>query len=395
MKIKNLNTWAFLVLLNFIIVAIAGSIMRYKFIAPLPAIDHRNVMHAHSYFAFTSWVSLSLFILLLKKTGTTSFAQLTPFYASSLFTFISLFIYGFSGISLALIILTFLCAMPVIIAIVKGSAQGKNLFKPLVLTALFYYLLSQAGLVFLAYNMSFSHQTQSLYLGTLYFYLHFSYNGWFTFAMLALAGSFLQSTNLRQFNTLVLSLALCALPAYFLSLLWMKPPDIIKIITIVTAVIQLMVFVTLMLKILKNQGTISLKHKTTRILWSLAFLAMGIKFLFQFLSVIPVFSELAFAHRSIIIGYIHLVLLGFVTLFLIGLFIEDNLWQVNSKKAIGGIAILAGGIILNELILFTQGLLATQFTAFSSATYLLLFAALLMLSGVVLLIVANKNLIRK
>ena len=64
--------------------------------------------------------------------------------------------------------------------------------------------------------------------------------------------------------------------------------------------------------------------KPARIILTLSFLALTIKFMLQSGSVIPSLSTLAFGFRPIVIGYLHLVLLGFTTLFLLGSMLEDQ-----------------------------------------------------------------------
>ena len=47
----------------------------------------------------------------------------------------------------------------------------------------------------------------------------------------------------------------------------------------------------------------------------------------QMVSVVPSLSTLTVGFRPIVIGYLHLVLLGVITIFLIGYFIEVNAVQ--------------------------------------------------------------------
>ena len=45
---------------NLAIVALLGVIMRYKILYPLPFVDQKKFLHAHSHFAFSGWVTLAL-----------------------------------------------------------------------------------------------------------------------------------------------------------------------------------------------------------------------------------------------------------------------------------------------------------------------------------------------
>src|SRR5437868_12972358 len=57
--------WVNLSLLNLCIVALLGFVLRSKILFPLNFIDYRNVLSAHSHFAFSGWAGLSLIILLI------------------------------------------------------------------------------------------------------------------------------------------------------------------------------------------------------------------------------------------------------------------------------------------------------------------------------------------
>src|SRR5689334_9216360 len=57
--------WIGLCLVNLFIVAILGVTLRSKIIFSIPAIDYRQVLSAHSHFAFGGWVGLSLITLLI------------------------------------------------------------------------------------------------------------------------------------------------------------------------------------------------------------------------------------------------------------------------------------------------------------------------------------------
>ena len=54
--------WAKRALFNFTLLALAGVLLRYKILFPLHIVDQKHLLHAHSHFAFSGWVSLALFI---------------------------------------------------------------------------------------------------------------------------------------------------------------------------------------------------------------------------------------------------------------------------------------------------------------------------------------------
>jgi hypothetical protein len=107
-------------------------------------------------------------------------------------------------------------------------------------------------------------------------------------------------------------------------------------------------------------------------------------------STIPSLSTLAFGFRPIVIGYLHLVLLGVITLFLLGYMFAENLLTIN-KKAIAGAGIFAAGIIINEIFLMTQGVAALEYINIPFINEFLLLTALIMLTGIALLNISQQN----
>ena len=57
--------WAKRAFLNFTLLALAGVLLRYKILFPLPLVDQKHLLHAHSHFAFSGWVSLALSISII------------------------------------------------------------------------------------------------------------------------------------------------------------------------------------------------------------------------------------------------------------------------------------------------------------------------------------------
>jgi hypothetical protein len=115
-----------------------------------------------------------------------------------------------------------------------------------------------------------------------------------------------------------------------------------------------------------------------------AALAGSIKFLLQTGSLHPGLAKLAFGFRPIVIGYLHLVFLGFITIFIIAYlkhtgFIAAGGWR---KK---GLVTLVAGIVLQEVLLLVQGVLAISYNGVPFINEALLLSALVMLTGIMLL----------
>jgi len=100
-------------------------------------------------------------------------------------------------------------------------------------------------------------------------------------------------------------------------------------------------------------------------------------------STIPFLSQLAYGFRPIVIAYLHLVLLGVITLFLIG-FIIANDYILAGRKTSAGIFIFTVGIILNEVVLMIQGISNLNYTYIPNTNEALLLIGIIMFAGILL-----------
>src|SRR5690349_8764799 len=60
-----LQRWSKVALVNLFIVALIGVTLRYKIAFSLPFIDQRNLLHGHSHFAFSGWITQAIMTLLV------------------------------------------------------------------------------------------------------------------------------------------------------------------------------------------------------------------------------------------------------------------------------------------------------------------------------------------
>src|SRR3970040_2533247 len=113
---------------------------------------------------------------------------------------------------------------------------AKSWFK----AAIFFNIISSLGTFYLAYMMASKNVVQDWYLSSIYYYLHFQYNGWFFFACM---GLFFGLLNLKKtdhpfYETAFKLFAAACIPAYFLSILWLDFPVWLYAITVLSAIIQ-------------------------------------------------------------------------------------------------------------------------------------------------------------
>jgi fucose 4-O-acetylase-like acetyltransferase len=99
---------------------------------------------------------------------------------------------------------------------------------------------------------------------------------------------------------------------------------------------------------------------------------------------------LAFGFRPIVIAYLHLVLLGVITLFLLGYIFASPTYKI-PKGTFYGIIIFVAGIILNEAVLMIQGVASFSYTPIPYINVALLLVALTLFLGSLLLAASRYN----
>jgi hypothetical protein len=391
----RLKIWTRLSLINLLIVSVLGVLLRYKGAFYFPAVDYKYLLNAHSHFAFSGWVTTALFVALtyiLVRSGVPlSRSYRYQFRLNQLASFgmlVSFMIQGYGPISI------FFSALSVIFSYWFSIRYWLDIRKSrmpppvtaAIRLALVFLVLSTAGPFLLAYSTSHGVRSTSFYYNSIYLYLHFQYNGWFSFGVLALlfwtlfAGSFPINKRLAVW-TIGLMGAACV-PAYCLSLLWTAPPLWIRVTAGTAALVQLSAL--LLLVSLLWKAFVAWRGRPSRlavILWGLSFSALALKIVLQALSVIPTLGRFAFSFRPVIIAYLHLVLLAFVTFFLIGFFSAENMLDIRGPIKRAGLAAFITGVFANECILLLQSLMATRGIAWMSAPYFLFAAALCMFAG--------------
>lgn len=389
--------WIKISLLNLLIVAVLGLLMRYKIGFEFPFLDQKNLQQSHYNFAFSGWVSQTLMVLMIvllknkardaknkfsKKYNFVLIANLICAYGM----LISFILQGYGLVSIVF------CTSSIVVAwffaffyfqdlrrLPKGDLS-KNWFK----AALFFNILSSFGNFALAYMMLTKHIPQKEYLASVYYYLHFQYNGWFFFACVGLFVNLLHLNAFenpfykRFFNLFFIA----CIPAYFLSTLWWELPIWLYTLTVLAALIQVYAWFTFLAIIIKTKNDRLTKFPVflKNILVFVGF-ALSVKILLQLGSTIPALSQLAFGFRPIVIAYLHLILLAVISLFLLFYIFATGLIALN-KSLKAGLITFAIGVILNEVVLGVQGIAGISYTSIPWVNEMLFVAAIVLVVGI-------------
>lgn len=399
--VSSLQRYTKFALFNLLVVALIGVIMRYKIAFSLPFIDQKHLLHGHSHFAFAGWVSQALMILLVnylcRQKDETVFKKYKWVLNANLITAYGMLIsFPLQGYGLFSIIFSTLSIFVSYIFALKcwkdlTSLTPGNISHWWIKAALFFNVLSSAGAFSLAFMMATKTVHQNWYLAAVYFFLHFQYNGWFFFACMGLAtAKFFKHVPRPALKRIFWLFTAACIPAYILSALWLPIPSWTYTIVVLAAFSQVIAWVFTLQQIKKQFAFIqSITSKAVRQLIVLAGIALTIKLLLQLGSTIPSLSVLAFGFRPIVIGYLHLILLGVITLYLLGFFMHEK--QITaSAQSISAVKIFVAGIIMNELLLMVQGIAAMTYTPLPYINEMLLAAALIMLSGITMITISQK-----
>ena len=390
---KEIASWIRIAFLSLLLVASLGVLMRYKIAFYLPFIDQKHILHAHSHFAFSGWITQALMILLIyclswQKKDFRFSKYKWLLYGNLITAYGMLCSFPFQGYGSVSITFS---TLSIIVSYIFAIVYWKDLntvqdgisrywFK----AALLFSVISSAGTFALSIMMVTKTIHQNWYLAAIYFYLHFQYNGWFFFSCMGLFSSLVKDVLPFIIQKTVFWLfALACIPAYILSALWLPLPEWVHTLVSTAAVAQLAAWIILLSSILKNKRAVVNLLRASKWTFALVAVAVSIKLLLQFGSTFHLLSNLAFGFRPIVIGYLHLVLLGIITLFIIA-YIRSQELAPENKKIRHGLIVFISGIIFNEILLMIQGTTAMAYVPVPYINELLLFAALILFVGVLL-----------
>ena len=340
---------------NLFISSIVGVILRLYPIVSVPFFDYRNVMHAHSHFAFGGWVMPMLLALILRYfpeiTRRIPFRHLRNISVSILVSaygmLLSFPFRGYAPMSIGFSTLSIFAGVYMASELWKATRQLHAVSVLFLRAGLVFLVLSALGPFATGPLIAMGKAGTPLYYDAVYFYLHFQYNGWFTFAILAVLYKMIEKMGPPVNGKLVYGLfAVGCIPSYFLSVLWSHPHGIFYVISMAAALMQLIAAAFL----LKDLRQLRASKNLVDLLFKAAILFFVVKNVLQALSALPVIADLAYLHRNYIIAYLHMVLVGFISFGALSLMLKS---RVNNLQPLvkSGLVLLVIAFILTETFL--------------------------------------------
>ncbi len=397
------SNWFRIALLNFLAVAAIGLILRFAFVEELNWMKFRYWLHAHSHVAMLGWIYLGLYTLIVTQLLPAE-RRRAPFYRQVFWlTQISvagmLIAFPIQGYGLYSTIFSSLHVVGSYLFIWGAWRDLERASSVAVLflkTALVFLLMSTLAIwampVFVAVGMAGS----VWYYMAVQFFLHFQFNGWFLFAVLALLFHHWEQTGASFPRPLVGwffgLLTAATVFTYALAVAWANPRWEVYLINSTGVALQLaaLFFFFALLGNLRGTGSLLPASGTQRLLLLLAFAGFTAKIVIQSAVAIPWVAEAAYTIRNFVIGFIHLILLGVLTFFLLQRALQSGLLPKGNSWIYWGVRTLMLGFILSEGLLFLQGLMFWGARGFLPYYYEALFAVSALLPAGVLLILAAR-----
>ena len=358
------SSWVLISLLNFIIASIMGVLLRYVFVAEIPWMDYRNMLHGHSHVAMLGWVYLILFALLVDVFVPRA-KQSSPFY-NRLFWFtqftvlgmmVSFPIQGYGAVSISFSTLHIIASYLFVWRIWKDLDIQSDQVRLMVKSSLIFLLISTIGIWAMGPVMALQLRSDPLYIIVVQFYLHFQFNGWFALAVLALFIHLLNRWGIhfqnRHFYSFFYIYIGGLVLTFFQVLHWAYLEHYMYIINAAGVVLQVLSFVVLLYPI-RARLFHKLTEKSGTVKWLLGFgmVSLMIKVTMQAALVLPEVMEISTTIRQFMVGYIHLTMLGFITGIILLLLYVREVAVINTA----GIYVFSIGYIMTEAILFLQGI---------------------------------------
>ena len=391
---RFLYVYAFLL---FVVAAIYGLLLRWNFTFPLQFVNYKHILQSHSHVAFLGWGYIATIAAIIKHFVKIPKNQIRVYNVTLLIIIVTVTLMlisfplsGYKVFSIALLSIFGITSYVLSYRILK-DIEGSSIAVKLIKYGIYYYILSSLATWFLA-GVIVTQGKTDLYYNTVYFYLHFLYNGYFAFVLVGLLFKIFEQQQIKISKKLqqnfFLYLNVACIPAYSLSVLWSDVSSIFYVIGFAASILQLFSLVFL-LKIMR-QALKQLKwNSISKFLLKFAFTAYSLKIGLQIASAFPFIVEKSLALKPFfVIGYLHLFTLAFMSVLLLLILNKFQIISFKTRISKFGVVTFLVGVFATEMILFSQGFLFLNgFTPIANYNLVLLIFSVFMVVGLLVLFV--------
>jgi hypothetical protein len=350
----------------FLIAAVLGCLLRFYWIGDFTGIPYKHLLHAHSHVALLGWAFTLLSGGLLFTMIPLEKAERRPYrlvlgliIVSSIGMTIGFCLQGYGLVSISF------CALHSIggylfsrlflrdLSSLPASPQRK-----LAKWAVLWMLISTLGLWAVGPVTATLGKLHPLYFASIQFFLHLQLNAWLTFGMLALLFGWLarRGHQVSLPKSYFVGLQLSVMLTYALSVSWSTPLKIVFLFNSIGVLLQLAVFGLIAYRLLPAIRAVDVRKSYLKKLLWFGLASLAAKITIQSLVAIPAVAEVSYTIRNFVVGFIHLTMIGSISLTLIAILISEGLLPT-AKVAVTGYFLLLIAFVSTEILLFGQGLL--------------------------------------
>jgi hypothetical protein len=359
------KSWILICFVNFFIASLMGLCLRWMYVAPMERVNFQFLMHGHSHVAMLGWVYLMLYCLIFHFFVPKE-KQQKPIY-NRLFWITELAVIGMmvdfpaQGYAFASILFSTLhifCSYFFCYLIKKDANLTTLSEKKMLRTALFFMIFSTLGIWCLGPIIGSLGKASAFYQIAIQFFLHFQFNGWFLFAILALffkqAKLIIEAEKFRLFYTLFVASTILTLA---LPVSWYLYNPVFYWLNALGVVLQLFAAL-LFIRFIRPQFQFffAALPTITKTVYGFALFSLALKVIIQLVVLVPELAQVSHQIRNFVIGYIHLTMLGIITGFLFGFAQQNDFLNSGNRIQRWGIAIFLLGFVTTEILLFLQGI---------------------------------------
>ena len=359
------KSWILICFINFFIASLMGLCLRWMYVAPMEKVNFQFLMHGHSHVAMLGWVYLMLYCLIFHFFVPKE-KQQKPIY-NRLFWITELAVIGMmidfpaQGYAFASILFSTLhifCSYFFCYLIKKDANLTTLSEKKMLRTALFFMIFSTLGVWCLGPIIGLLGKASTFYQIAIQFFLHFQFNGWFLFAVLALffkqTKLIIEAKKFRLFYTLFVASTLLTLA---LPVSWYLPQPVFHWLNAL-GVVLLLFAALLFIRFIRPQfqSFFAALPTITKTVYGFALFSLALKVVIQLVVLVPELAQVSHHIRNFVIGYIHLTMLGIITGFLFGFALQNDFLNSGNRIQKWGISVFLLGFVTTEILLFLQGI---------------------------------------
>jgi hypothetical protein len=398
---RTLRRWFGAALANLFIAALIGCSLRAMYVVELPFVRFKALLHAHSHVALLGWMFIATCIFLFRFSGPRAFGPwprrwLAVAQIAVVGMLVSFPIEGYGPFSTTFSTVHLLVSYALVWHLWRATrswnATGS---RALVRLALVLMALSTIGVWAVPVINANGLFGTEVYYWSVQFFLHFQFNGWLWFAALALWSRWAEQHGMPTplDRTTVRLWAVSVFLTYALAIAWSERHAVVYATNSLGVLVQLWAG-------WRTGNAIRIAQQRLQAivpLWAwrcvtYALIGMGIKVIMQAAVAIPQVATLAFTVRNYVVGFIHLNMLGALSLMLFAMALLAGWWRSTDRMLRIGLSLFTSGVLLTEVLLFAQG--SAWWLAWGTLPgyYLLLLSVSLLLpAGVLILLLHSRK----